>query len=145
MTEKSCHFIIPEQYRPCGNRCAFMSPFCEEHKGFYAEYDNQVLLDMLARSLLDCITVGENKKIRPTESDEPWARFTNLGNELTARGYSQKEWGEAASRRIDQLGLFNDIYKAIAEIPNGRSSSVSLRESIDSKLRVPRWNSMTRF
>ena len=117
MTEKSCHFIIPEQYRPCGNRCALMSPFCEEHKGFYAEYDNQTLLDLMAQSIRDCTTVGEDKKIRPTASDEAWASFTNLGNELTARGYSQKEWGKAASRRIDQLGLFNDIYKAIGRDP----------------------------
>ena len=117
MTEKACHFIIPEQYRPCENRCALMSPFCEEHKGFYAEYDNQTLLDMLARSFRDCITVGEDKKIRPTETDEAWARFTNLGNELIARGYSQKEWGKAMSCRIDQLGLFNDIYTAIGRDP----------------------------
>lgn len=117
---RTCHFIILGPYRRCTEHAVLLSPFCAEHKTYYSAYDNKALLEMTAHCIRECCVVTENRKIGPSNSDDAWARFTNLGNELLARGYTQQEWAEAASRLVQQRDLFADIYKAIGHCSKWR-------------------------
>lgn len=115
MKNKRCYFA--DKGRRCSKESINSSLFCTEHNDFLAVFDNLMLLNSGAESLVECLFVDENKKVSMTSDVSLLGNFNNYLNALTDRGYKKQEIMAAISEIIREKDLLDDINKALGLDP----------------------------
>lgn len=111
MNWNQCYYVV--KGKRCLTECESSSKFCPEHSAVFTPLDNPTLIEQAARSMMEIIYVNDEKKISCKVDTEVWGNFTNCLNELTGRGYDAQDAQAAVASMAREMGLFDDMDKAL--------------------------------
>lgn len=106
---------------PCNGRVDKSSSyFCSAHKGSFASLTNRDLLEKAAHNLRATFYITDQKKVHQTTDPRLLGPIDTLFCELQARGYRPGEMIGAITEVQDNLGLNDDLDRAVGRDPKWR-------------------------
>jgi hypothetical protein len=94
--------------------------FCSKHKDHFAGLSNRELLENAAHCLRSTYYVSEKKTVERSTDGKLLGNIDTLLFELEARGYNPREAVEAIIAVQDNLGLNDDLDRAVGRDPKWR-------------------------